>query len=191
MFEIKMLPQVAMVDTGVLMRALGDRPRDPRSKDCMDFFKSMINYKRLILIATPVLAEYVRGNPMGKLPRGKSIQVVSFDRASAEILGKELPVAGFKKLESVSGLEKGFIYYDAMIIACAMRYGAQCIVTLDPNMKMYADTTRMKFCTPRDFKTPIFDAIDRSKEQENLAESARQPISGLDLQPPIKDADRN
>jgi hypothetical protein len=48
-----LLPQVALFDTGVVIRAQGDRPEDPESPTCEALWEAMVSTGRQILIAAP------------------------------------------------------------------------------------------------------------------------------------------
>jgi hypothetical protein len=73
------LPQRALVDTGVVIRALGERPDDLRSPTCEAFWNAMLENGREILIAAPSLAEVMRQEGKDSFPRRKGVEVVAFD----------------------------------------------------------------------------------------------------------------
>jgi len=118
------LPRQCLVDTGVLIRALRQNS-DVYAKSCRAFWDSMIDAKNQILIAAPTLAEVLRGNPKTKIPSTRSIRVIPFDRKAAELLGHKLPVTVTKTAAKKSGLSHTYFKYDAMIVACAKRWGGR------------------------------------------------------------------
>lgn len=124
-----LLPGRCLVDTGVLIRALGQR-EDEHADKCRSFFDAMVGAKRQMLVAAPTVAELLRGNPQ-PLPRTRSVVVVSFDNTAAEILGVEIPVSVLHDHSAKTGHTRSYLKYDAMIVACARRWEAQCIVALD------------------------------------------------------------
>ncbi|MGB1274795.1 MAG: hypothetical protein ACPG77_03510, partial [Nannocystaceae bacterium] len=101
------------------------------AKSCRMFWDSMLDAKNQILIAAPTLAEVLRGNPKTKIPSTRSIRVIPFDRKAAELLGHKLPVTLTKTAAKESGFSHTYFKYDAMIVACAKRWGAEVIIALD------------------------------------------------------------
>jgi len=144
-----LLPEKCLLDTGVLIRALGQR-QDAESEVCRDFFDAMLLAKKIILVAAPTVAEMLRGNPQ-KLPRTRSIIVVAFDREAAELLGTEIPVAVLKETAKTTGLPHTYMKFDGMIVACAKRWQADCIVALDSDHTKLASHISMTVNHPRDF----------------------------------------
>ncbi len=94
----KLLPIRAMVDTGVFIRALGQRPDDPRSPDCRDFLDAMYSNQREVLLAAPSLAETIRGFDPPSVPSTAGIEVVAFDDEAAIALGLHFPNSTLKHL---------------------------------------------------------------------------------------------
>jgi len=85
------LPASALVDSSIIIAALGEKSRptdDPASKP---FFEAMLRARRRILIAAPSVAEVLRG-PSSPIPRVRGIVIVPFDQPTAEILSKEFPI---------------------------------------------------------------------------------------------------
>jgi predicted nucleic acid-binding protein len=124
------LPRVALIDTGVLTRAIGDLAPDADTSACRGFYDAMLDNARLILIAAPSIAEVIRKDGKRTVPRTSGIEVVAFDQVAAELLGRRFPMAVLKELVR-AGTTMTYFKYDAMIVACAMRYSAECIVALD------------------------------------------------------------
>jgi predicted nuclease of predicted toxin-antitoxin system len=72
----------------------------------------------------------IRKDGKRTVPRTTGIEVVAFDQLAAEILGRRFPMAVLKEIMR-SGTTMSHFKYDAMIVACAVRYSAECIVALD------------------------------------------------------------
>lgn len=143
------LPMKCLVDTGVLIRALGQFA-DGNAQVCRQFFDAMIEHRRRMLVAAPTLGEMLRGNP-APLPRTRSVVVVAFDSEAAQILGLEMPVRILTARADRDGLPRTYMKYDAMIVACAKRWEAECIVALDSDHVLMAASIGMNVRHPRDF----------------------------------------
>ncbi len=150
--DVSLLPKRALVDTGVLIRALGERPEDPWSADCQDFVKAMVVHQRDILVSAPSIAELLRGNPSTPLPTTKHVIVVSFDDRAARVLGTTFPQDVLKKVSGTSTGPLSYFKYDALIAACAIRHRADVLVTLDARMKAQLPAG-LKVVAPDSFRT--------------------------------------
>jgi predicted nucleic acid-binding protein len=159
-FDVKRLPQRALCDTGFWIRALGDRPDDVRSPDAIAFFKEMVANGREMLLATPTLAELIRGNPNISIPNTPSVIVVGFDRMAAHVLGTRFNAKVIKAQRLKTGYEKAYIQFDAMIVACAIRHNADCIVSFDGEFGVDIDTLEIPIRKVRDFRLPLLASID-------------------------------
>lgn len=179
--EPQVLPDTALVDTQVLILALGDRPKDPRSLICKAFLRAMQDNGKQILIAAPTLAEVLRGgSPKKSVPKAKGICVVPFDERAAEILGTKFPKETFRQEKADTGLSLNFIKYDALIVACAIRHDAKCMITLDRGMTNFAKRVELSTAKPEDFETrqteldlkdPNEPSVDEEAPPEEGAES--------------------
>jgi len=130
----RLLPRRALLDTGVLIRALGEHPTDPRSADCHEFLDAMVAAENDILVAAPSLAEMIRAMTVPKVPATDSIVVVPFDDQAAIVLGTTFPIAALKQLASTTGAPLTYLKYDALIAACAIRHRAEFLISLDGRM---------------------------------------------------------
>lgn len=119
-----------LFDTGVMMRALGDRPNEPVSALCRKLLDETVAAGGDVLLAAPSLSELMRQNGSPP-PLTKQIEVVSFDLDCALLLGNGLSIEVLNSTKSLTGLSKTYLKYDAMIVACAIRHKAECIVSLD------------------------------------------------------------
>jgi len=146
------LPGRALIDSGVLTRALGDLPSDSDTPACRDFWQAMLAAERDILIAAPSVAEVIRLNGTRSVPRSPQIEVVAFDQVAAEILGRRFPMAVLKQLKH-AGTTLTHFKYDALIVACAVRHNADCIVALDPDIFILAQHTGLPSYQPSHYRT--------------------------------------
>ena len=145
---IAVLPETCLVDTGVLIRALRQR-HDDETPACHAFFDAMVNSgSRRMLVAAPTVAEMLRGNPQ-PLPRTRSLLVVPFDLQAAELLGEEMPIQVLRAHRAPDQLPLSYLKYDAMIVACARRWDADCIVALDTGHVTLARHVGMPVLHPR------------------------------------------
>jgi hypothetical protein len=110
----------------------------------------MIACNKQMLLATPIIAEVLRGQPQ-PIPRTKSLIPVAFDSRAAEILGLEIPVEVLRSESTRTGHSRTYLKYDAMIVACAKRWAAECIVALDGDHGVLAQHVRIPVSHPRDF----------------------------------------
>jgi predicted nucleic acid-binding protein len=145
----KSLPNRCLVDTGVLIRALGQF-QDEHAQVCRDFFDEMIVHDKRMLVAAPSIAEMLRGQPQ-PLPRTKCLVPVAFDSRAAELLGLEIPVDVLRSHSSATGHSRTYLKYDAMIVACAKRWEAECIVALDGDHGLLAQHVNVVVRHPREF----------------------------------------
>ena len=132
------LPGRALVDSGVVMRAMGDFPEDSRSAACKAFYEAMLLNNREILIAAPTVTEVMRKDGKRQIPRTRLIEIVAFDQPAAELLGKVLQQDVLKEVGAATGLSLTHLKYDAMIVACAARYNAECIGSIDGGFEKLA-----------------------------------------------------
>lgn len=148
--DASLLPEKCLLDTGVLIRALGQRS-DSDASACQAFFDAMVasNGKRM-LVAAPTVAEMLRGHPQ-PLPRTRSLLVVPFDLRAAELLGTEMPIEVLKTQRIDTNLPLSYLKYDAMIVACAKRWDAECIVALDTDHVVLAKHVGLSVRHPRQF----------------------------------------
>jgi len=174
----KLLPAIALIDTGLLIRALGNRPDDPRSPDAKAFFKAMRDNRRLMLVAAPTFAEYLRGlkndGAPTPFPRGPYLVVVPFDGRAAELMAQKFPASAMRarKLADSTTFQKEVWTYDAMIISCAVTHGAECIVGFDrrEDFMEIVKAVNMPLRNPSEFhepSLPILDVIEQSKANES------------------------
>lgn len=146
------LPHRPMIDTGVLIRWLGDR-KDAWSADCSDFVEACIKSRRTVFVAAPTLAEVIR-HKGARPPRTTGIVIVPFDERTAELLGTKFPIDVIKATGSSSGLPHSYLKYDALIAACALRANADALVALDGDHTKLASHAGIKVAAPATFRSP-------------------------------------
>ena len=145
------LPQRALLDTNIVILALGDRPTDPRAPACRAFWEMMIECGRDMLIAAPTLAEIVRysGKPV---PRRKGVEVVAFDSMAAQLLGKHFPQRFIETEANAAAAPKAHVKYDALIASCALRHKAGVLVSYDANLGRLVLAAGLGCKKPEDFR---------------------------------------
>jgi predicted nucleic acid-binding protein len=135
------LANTMLFDTGVVIRALGHRPSDPRSPLCRELLRVALHHNKRILIAAPTIAELVRGAPEAgaepdPLPNTRNVVVVAFDQLAAVRCGKELPITILREHADAAedGTKLSHLKYDALVVGCALRWRADMLVSLDRRM---------------------------------------------------------
>jgi predicted nucleic acid-binding protein len=145
------LPERALLDTGVLIRALGDRPEDPLAPACRAVFAALLTHRKHVLIAAPSLAEMLRGSTKTRPPRVRGVTVVPFDQDAACILGERLPQNELKEFSTQAGVKLTYYKYDALIVACAARHRADCIIALEFKIPSLAEKVGLVAKAPATF----------------------------------------
>lgn len=159
------LPEYALIDTGVLIRALGDHPSDPRSQSCRDFFDAMVANRRQMAVAAPSLAEMLRGNPSAP-PHVAGVRVLPFDYVSAVACGRQFPREVVEQEADKSGESKGYTKFDLQIVACAMAHRVPYLVSLDPHQCRRAEECHLKTAQPSDFYAKQLDWVAERAAEE-------------------------
>lgn len=144
------LPNRALLDSSVIVSAFGTKPED---RDATEFFDAMVNQKRDVLIATVSIAELLRKRPTSPLPKVKHVRAVVFDERCAEVCAQHFPPIVLKdEAAKLAGLPAAYWKFDALIVAAAIRYGAECIVTADGGQKKLAAKAGLKALPPAFFQ---------------------------------------
>lgn len=164
MMDSKALPSRCLVDTGVLIRALRQL-QDDRTEDSEAFFDAMLYAGNTMFIAAPTLAEVLRQKPETDVPATRNVRVVPFDRQAAELLAEKLPIATQQAQAAAAGLSRSYIKFDAMIVACAKRWDAGVIVSLDGDHRRLAPMVGLQCSSPASFRARqlVLAAIDGGK----------------------------
>lgn len=147
----KGLPARCLVDTGVLIRALRQL-QDDRTADSASFFEAMMDAKNTMLIAAPTLAEVLRQKPATVVPSTRHVRVVPFDRQAAELLASKIPTSTQQTQAAASGVSRTYIKFDAMIVACASRWDANVIISLDGDHRKLAPLVGLTSRTPGSYR---------------------------------------
>jgi predicted nucleic acid-binding protein len=155
MIDISRLPERPLVDSTILIAAWSER-KDPARETCLSLLTELENRGSEMLIAAPTIAELLRGEHPIELPRRKSFVPVAFDTRAAELLGRDLPRSVLQRVKEESGRVYQYVKYDAMIAACAKRYGATCIISTDLHMPKLAKHLDLPCFVPEDYKLPLF-----------------------------------
>ena len=113
----------------------------------------MLAHSREILIAAPTIAEVMRHDGKRSLPRVLGIEVVSFDDQAALILGRAFPANVLKSLKR-GDTTLTHLKYDALIMACAVRHKADCVVAIDEDLFSLGAAVGMPVHRPADFLAP-------------------------------------
>ena len=154
MIDPNKLPSRALIDSGVLIRALGQRAGDARAELCKEFWAEMLSSDREILISAPTVAEVSRHSkfPPLPIPSVRNVTVVAFDRKAAMILAEKFPEQVLRA--HAGSLPIDYIRYDALILACAVRYNA-ILVTLDNPLSAIAIAGAAKCMKVEEFQTQL------------------------------------
>ncbi len=153
MIDPELLPAVALIDTGVLIRALGERPNDPDTPECRAFVEAMVRHRREVLIAAPTLSEVLRFKRGQPAPTLEGIIVAAFDADAAIILGQKFPEDMLLEWQKKTQNPLAYYKYDALIVACAMKWQADCIVALDKDIHRLAKQQNLRVERPSAFRT--------------------------------------
>ena len=164
------LPGRALFDTTALIPALGGRVRTDEDRASRELFNAMIGEPgQVVLIASPSLAELCRGDPNVPIPRTEAVRVVALDRLAAYMLGTKFPPHVLTQYAEGKKGKKPYIKYDAMIVACAMRWKADKIISRDDDVRKLARHAGIESST----------AVDAMKNQ-NLSLFTAAAIHGVE-----------
>jgi predicted nucleic acid-binding protein len=152
------LPYSALLDTSVLVPALGGKIRHSDDPLSVAFFEAMVGTHRRVLIAAPSVAELMRKSPASLIPRTRTVVVVDFDRIAAEQLGRDFPADSLRSIRdqlkpSLDRVSLDYIKFDALIVACAKRHGASVLITTDIGQMKLANKINMLAKKPSDYQT--------------------------------------
>ncbi len=149
--DLDLLPPRALFDSSILFGALGSRDDGPTAEACRKLFEAMIENGKTVLVSAPTIAELLRGESPVEPPRTAGVVVVGFDDQAARILAKEFPQEVLIRFRDATGTPLQYIKYDAMIVACAKRHRAECLVTGDAAMARLANHAGLPCFAPDHF----------------------------------------
>lgn len=143
------LPLVAAIDTNVFLRFLLE-VEDTKSEMCIRFCNAMLSASNTLVVAAPTLAEI--GRTSGKpVPHTPGIEAIAFDQAAADVLAQRIPFSKLIELRDETGLPLHYWKYDSLILACAVRAKADCLVTTDTGLRKLATKIQFAARAPDEF----------------------------------------
>lgn len=145
----KLLPRMAL-DASVLIASRN--VMEAAHPHCRQLWYAMIQEGTNVLIPAPALAEFIRPPGITPPPRVDRVEIVAFDEDAAILLAKNMPPDVFYATGPNRTFKKHIAKYDAMIIACAIRHRADCLVTLDTDMLTVAKQSGLMAALPSDFE---------------------------------------
>lgn len=148
LIDSKLLPDRALLDTMVVSYALGDKPHRREAPVCKALWSEMLKCNKTILIAAPTVAELMRADRPTRVPNHRLVEVVDFDRRSAEVLGQRLPHRIIDPIAKRLNAPRDYIKYDTMIVACAVAHLAEMVISLDSGVQNIADEASIPWQTP-------------------------------------------
>jgi predicted nucleic acid-binding protein len=148
-----LLPSGSLIDTGVFIRAFGQRVKDPHAAHCVEFVEAMRSLERDVFIAAPTLSEVLRFGSGTQTPMIEGFVTLTFDRQAALLLGGEYPEDTLIKFREQHGGTLHYFKYDAMILACAERWKIQSVVALDAKLIKLAQARGLTAMRPSDFQS--------------------------------------
>lgn len=151
MIDPELLPELPLIDTNVLIRGLGERPNDQHAPDCREFLKVMREQRRDILVAAPSIAEVLRFKRGKKPPVMEGLLIVPFDDEAARVLGENFPEELLHEWRRKDPNPLHYYKYDALIVACAVRWKATCVVALDKGVRDLATEQNLRAEMPGAF----------------------------------------
>lgn len=163
-FDKYKLPSRSAWDTSALIRALGQRPSDPRTDLTSRLFATLLNQPAQaaqVLIPSVALMELMRFHRAPILPRTSHIVVVAFDERAALEVAAAFPWTSSSGKNSETRANGDF---DRMIVGCAVRHHADCLITLDTGSAMIdaAKQLGMTLSRPIDFLAPVYQKAEQA-----------------------------
>lgn len=158
--ETRRLPGRCLMDTGVICRALGDRPDEPVSKVCVDLLAAIIGSGKTVLVAAPSIVEMIDVPDPTPLPAVANIEPVAFDYGAAEVLAQRLPRSILEEIKQETGLSRAYVKYDAQIVACAIRHRAEVVIALDGDVHRFCAAAGIPCHRPEHYLDPQLSLED-------------------------------
>lgn len=142
--------QIRIDAPGVHPESVDIEALEKKNPDYVAFWDAMLENKRTIIVATPSIAEFNRKN-IEPIPSSRHILNGPFDKTAAEILAARFPSHVFQEFKA-EGFSAGYIKYDALIAACALRYRAEVLVTSDKKHGNLARKVSLRVAVAADFR---------------------------------------
>lgn len=153
MIDLSMLPKRVAVDTSFFIHTR-EGARQPGAEICAAVWAALTASPTEIVIPTPVLSEFVHKPPHAPPPRKRRIEIGAFDETAALEFGSGALRETWPKQ---AGYSKRAVKYDFLILACALRHGAEAIISTDDNQLAWAGKVGLLAVSPKDLlvSTPV------------------------------------
>jgi hypothetical protein len=136
-----------MFDTTALIPALGARMRCAEDHASRELYQAMLaEHGCTVYISAPSIAELRRRGPLRIIPKTERVVVVPLDQKAAGLLGSKFPPHVLTEF-TVAGSRKHYIKYDAMIVACAVRWKVETIISANDDIWKLAAHVGLKHST--------------------------------------------
>lgn len=145
----------ALLDTNVLIYALDGGTKHPDHKLARALVDALAEKKIRVLVAAPSFAEFQMKMASRPMPLGQILEVVPFDHDAARLLAEKLPIDHLKQFGPPPNTPFGkhLLKYDSMIVACAARFRASCLISTDEqHMPKIAAEAGVRCLTPKFFE---------------------------------------
>lgn len=139
------LPRRVVLDTNVCVHAFLDR--DPVAVETIGL---LVEHRAQISIAAVSFAELLRKGGREDLPSESGIRVLPFDGLAAKQLAAHVPITALKLARDGSPFPLDYWKCDALIVACALRFGADCLLTRDDGMTKIAKVAGVRAADPEE-----------------------------------------
>lgn len=154
--SFELLPRRAALDTGVMLRGFWPQERafaeDPRTPICRAFVTSMLDAGFSLLVSAVSIAEALRFPERRTVPRVPGIEVLAFDDQAAQVFATSLRMDALRAVQAETGGRRPTILFDALIVASAVRYRADMIVSIDDDIAPLAERVDLAHRTPDAFR---------------------------------------
>lgn len=129
------VPDRIAIDANVLIRALeADDPKrsdDPLAPRCAAIFQLAERGLTRIILPTPCVAEWWVTRSGENPPSGEGLEHAPFHTKAAREFANNIGVQGITDVRKQFNLPKGYVKFDAMVLACAWAAKAKVLVTSD------------------------------------------------------------
>ena len=169
--DLSGIPTRVMLDSSVLTRTREDST-EPHSELCRELWRALIKEHHQILIPAVALAEYMHHPPHQQPKRHRSVEIVTFDERTAEVLAG-FPAHVFVKNTS-NGETKALVKFDSMILASAVRHKAEMLFCMDTRLANLAISMNMPVMNPLSLPRQL-TLLDAPSPAERRAAPAAPP----------------
>jgi hypothetical protein len=137
--------KLATLDTGVLLRWL--KLEADEEGVCAAAVDALQKDEHRLAIPSPAFAELRRCHDAGVLFPLRGLQVLSFDRQAADLLGTHFPHGRIAQLADPGRLSH--LKFDVQIVACALRHHVTVHVALDEDHHKLCDRAGLRCVWPK------------------------------------------